>query len=619
MPRRAPLGVVAAAALLALTACEPLQPWRHELVSGTPEGVGGAGDSSTATTGAFDPSVVVFVSDAEDLVPGDGNGVSDVFVRDRAAGTTQLVSVAAGGGVAGNGRSSQPVVSSDGTKVAFVSVATDLVGQAVSGAGDVYVRDLAAGTTSLVSVDGAGSGGGNGPSGGPTFSSDGARVAFTSQASNLGPSDANGVSDVYVRDLVAGSTSLASVNAAGTGAGNGPSQNPSWAEQFSIDPDSLAFESRATDLTSPADSGTTWDVYVRRLGEGTTVLASVRAAGGGGGNGDSRNPIHGRDVVVFESDASDLGATDGNGTTDIYLRDLRSTTTRLVSANPSGVAGNGASTWPVVESSSIWFQSDASDLVATDTNGTTDIFLWVGWTTILESVNAEGTDSGNGPSTMPGQLLSSGGLAFNSEATDLGPPDTNGVVDVYTRHSTGVTYAISANRSRRATGNGASRLTTPRGQQSDGPPVFVSEATDLGPSVGGSSQVYVSQLVGADVSLGSLQVVQFANTAELVYRVFNQGPEPADGIEVFMHLPPGVTLASWSPGSCQTIPDAPALIRCPVGRLFENDSTQPSVVFEMDAPSGTVFEIQVLVGSPTSDPFPGNNKGSVQFEYVPPF
>jgi hypothetical protein len=604
-------------ALLALTACEPLQPWRHELVSGTPEGVGGAGDSSTATTGAFDPSVVAFVSDAEDLVPDDGNGASDVFVRDRATGTTQLVSVAAGGGMAGNRPSSQPVVSNDGTKVAFVSVATDLVGQAVSGAGDVYVRDLAAGTTSLVSVDGAGSGGGNGPSGGPTFSSDGARVAFTSQASNLGPSDANGVSDVYVRDLVDGSTSLASINAAGTGAGNGPSQNPSWAEQFSIDPDSLAFESRASDLTSPADSGTTWDVYVRRLAGGTTVLASVRAAGGGGGNGDSRHPIHGRDFVVFESDASDLGATDGNGTTDIYRRDLRSTTTRLVSANPSGVAGNGASTWPVVgHSSSIWFQSDASDLVPTDTNGTTDIFLWVGWTTLLESVNAQGTDSGNGPSTMPGQGLDTGGLAFNSEATDLGPPDSNGVVDVYTRHSTGVTYAISANSSRRATGNGPSRLTTPRGQQSSGPPVFVSEATDLGPSVGGSSQVYVSQPVGADVSLGSLHVSQIVNTVELAYKVINDGPEPAD-VEAFMYMPPGVTLAP-SPG-CQTVPDAPELIRCRVGRLLPDaGSTQPSVMFEIDAPSGTLFEIQVLVGSSTYDPFPGNNKSSVQFEYVPP-
>jgi hypothetical protein len=101
------------------------------------------------------------------------------------------------------------------------------------------------------------------------------------------------------------------------------------------------------------------------------VPARVRADGGGGGNGDSRNPVHGRDAVVFESDASDLGATDGNGRADVYRRDLRTTTTSLVSANPSGVAGNGASTWPVVGQNSIWFQSDASDLVAADTNGTT--------------------------------------------------------------------------------------------------------------------------------------------------------------------------------------------------------------------------------------------------------
>jgi hypothetical protein len=232
-------------------------------------------------------------------------------------------------------------------------------------------------------------------------------------------------------------------------------------------------------------------------------------------------------------------------------------------------------------------------------------------------VNAQGTDSGNGPSTMPGQRLDTGGLAFNSEATDLGPPDGNGVVDVYTRHSTGVTYAISANRSRRATGNGPSRLTTPRGQQSFGPPLFVSEATDLGPSVGGSSQVYVSQVVGAEVSLGSLDVSQIVNSVEMIYGVINDGPEPAD-VDALMLMRPGVTL-SPSPG-CQTVPDAPAVVRCRVGRLLPGaGSTHPSVMFEIDAPSGTLIEIHVLLASATSDPFPGNNKGSVQFEFVPPF
>lgn len=615
MSRRTPVGVVAVVALVALSACDPFQPWRHELVSSTPEGVGGAGDSSGATGTELDALVVVFVSDADDLVPDDGNGVSDVFVRDRVTGTTQLVSVAAGGDVAGNGPSSQPVLSFDGTKVAFVSVATDLVGEAVSGAGDVYMRDLAADTTSLVSVDGAGSGGGNGPSSGPTFSSDGRRLAFTSEASNLSPGDANGVSDVYVRDLVAGSTGLASMNAAGTGAGNGPSQHPSWSSQDFRNPESLAFESRASDLTSPAGSGTAWDVYVRDVDAGTTLLASVGAAGGGGGNGDSRNPVHDGDVVVFESDASDLGATDGNGTTDIYLRDLTRATTRLVSANPSGMAGNAASTWPLVDNiNAIYFQSDASDLVATDTNGTTDIFLrGVQATTTIVSVNAEGTDSGNGPSTMPGQRLDSGGLAFNSEATDLGPTDTNGVVDVYAR-STGVTYAISTNRLQRTTGNGASRLTRPRGQQTHGPPLFESDATDLGPSVGGSSQVYVSQLIGADLSV-SLDLVQFTNTVEMFFRVVNSGPEVAVGTVAVIPLPPGMTLVG-SP-SCQTVPEASA-VTCSVGNIQADDSTHPSVMFEIDAPAGTLFELQMLVGSQTLDPYPGDNRSSIQFEYSPP-
>jgi Tol biopolymer transport system component len=616
--RRTAGGALAVVALVTLTACDPFQPWRNVLVSSTPEGVGGDGDSSAAGGAAGAPSVAVFASDADDLVPNDENGATDVFVRDIDAGTTQLVSVATGGGAPGNGASSQPVLSRDGTKVAFVSMANDLVDETVSGVGDLYVRDLAAGTTSLATVDDTGSTGGDAPSDSPTFSADGRRLAFSSEASNLVPNDTNGVSDVYARDLVAGATSLASVNAAGTGAGNGPSRHPSWDPAGNLGPlaYSLAFESRASDLASPSDGGTTSNIFVRRMAAGTTVLASVNTSGTGGGNADSRNPVYGEDdVVVFESDGSDLGAIDANGTTDIYQRELTETATSLISANPSGEAGNGPSTWPVVGGvNSVYFQSDASDLVATDTNGTTDIFRRIGPSLTLESVNADGNDSGNGASTMPGQDLGFG-LAFNSEASDLGPTDANGAPDVYMRGG-GVTHVVSTNGSQRKSGNGPSRLTTPRGQDPFGPLLIESEATDLGPSVGGASQIYLSQLTGADLSLFGLAVIQVAGSAELFYNVFNQGPETAVGSVAVIQLPPGLTLEPTQ--GCESVPEAPALVVCSVGDLLPLTRTSPSVLFNVDAPPGTILEMRMVVGARTHDPFPSNNQASVAFEFSPP-
>ncbi len=120
------------------------------------------------------------------------------------------------------------------------------------------------------------------------------------------------------------------------------------------------------------------------------------------------------------------------------------------------------------------------------------------------SVNAAGDDSGNGASTMPGRIVDWPlGLAFNSEATDLGPRDTNGAPDVYLRpDGSDVTELVSTNTTKRNSGNGPSRIWAPRGLSS-GPLLIESEATDLGPSVGGSTQIYVAHRTVADVSFNS--------------------------------------------------------------------------------------------------------------------
>ena len=639
--RRSAMGMLVGLTALVVSACSPLQPWRHELVSSTPGGAGGDGASTTGSLHAdenflygFDPRVAVFASDADDLVPGDTNGTTDVFVRHFDSGTVELVSTAHGGTGSANGPSIAPVLDPVGTKVAFISHATDLVDQTVGGVGDVYVRDLTTGATTLVSVDAGGSGGGDAPSEGPIFSPDGLRLAFTSEASNLAAGDANAVADVYVRDLAGGTTALASVNAESTGAGDGPSRNPAWGPSTSGDSAySLVFESRAGNLSSPGGSGAVWDVYVRRLTAGTTELVSINVTGHGGGDADSRHPVYlisgpEQDAVFFESDASNLGAPDANGTTDVYGRDLDAGETRLMSATPAGEAGNGASTWPVDSASfaafTVYFQSEASDLVDTDTNGASDIFHSDGSTVRLVSVNAAGTDSGNGASTMPGQVLGgafwTGGLVFNSEASDLGPTDTNGASDVYLRTGTR-TELISTNTSQRDSGNGPSRLSLTRTQANTYPygmndsPVFESEATDLVAADVGSAQVYMARPTGSDAS-SSIWTQPAFGWNMLVMDTSVHGTVIAEDLDLILLLPPdGAFLPHELACEQQAdLPDGRHVIRCDTQGGVPGPFTEriAGYVRLEDAPAGTEFEVIFVVTSTTFDPNPSNNGGTLE-------
>ncbi|PYU86903.1 MAG: hypothetical protein DMG08_29045, partial [Acidobacteria bacterium] len=142
-----------------------------------------------------------FLSGASDLVASDTNFNIDVFVRDLKTGTTTLVSVNSAGTGSGNSDSSANVMSADGRFVAFHSGASDLVPSDTNGTEDVFVRDLKTGATTLVSVNNAGTGSGNSFSDSPVISADGRFVAFRSGASNLVANDTNGNFDVFVRSL----------------------------------------------------------------------------------------------------------------------------------------------------------------------------------------------------------------------------------------------------------------------------------------------------------------------------------------------------------------------------------------------------------------------------------
>src|SRR5437867_2780916 len=179
-----------------------------------------ANGASSGVALSADGRFVAFTSAAPDLVAGDTNGATDVFVHDRQTGVTERVSVDSAGNQV-NGSSFGGVLSADGRFVAFTSVAPDLVTGDTNGAADVFVHDRQSGTTERVSVDSAGTQA-NGASFGRALSADGRFVAFTSAAPDLVTGDTNGAMDVFVHDRQTGTTERVSVDSAGN-QGNGTS------------------------------------------------------------------------------------------------------------------------------------------------------------------------------------------------------------------------------------------------------------------------------------------------------------------------------------------------------------------------------------------------------------
>ncbi|MCK6445504.1 MAG: hypothetical protein L6Q99_03855 [Planctomycetes bacterium] len=332
------------------------------------EGEPGDGQSQGPTFSA-DARWVAFSSTATDLVAGDVNQKSDVFVHDRVTGTTKLVSFGVGG-VTANGDSASPTLSGNGRYVVFASGATNLVGVDPGPWFDVFAHDLQTGITVPVSVsfDGQAT---NGNSSFPVVSDDGRYVAFQSSARNLVPNDADGWDDVYVRDLVTGTTQLASV------ASNGQKGNyASTAPSLSGDGTRIAFVSLANNL-DPRDTNNGMDAYWRDLVAGTTEVVDLDS------NGVLANApamtialsSDGR-YALFSSEATNLWPLDTDTALDAFVRDLDGGTTQLVSVKADGSQANkwcgGAS---IAEfGRAVTFKSQGQ-LVPDKTNNLTDVFV----------------------------------------------------------------------------------------------------------------------------------------------------------------------------------------------------------------------------------------------------
>jgi Tol biopolymer transport system component len=329
-----------------------------------------ANGQSFAPAVSRDGGMIAFHSDASNLVSGDANNASDVFVHDRQSRSTTRVSVATGGAEA-NGSSSAPALSADGRFVTFVSDATNLVTGDTNAARDVFLHDRQSGTTTRISVSSGGDQG-NIHSLSSAISDDGRFVAFSSYAANLVDGDTNESADVFVRDRQDSSTKRVSVYSDGTEV-----EGDSLAPAISADGRVVAFDSDAW-LLIWGDTNEARDVFVHDRQNALTSRVSVDD-GGAQANGASLRPSITADgrFVAFYSEASTLVGGDSNGASDVFVHDRRSGATTRVSVGNGGTQASGDSLRPAVSGTGavVAFESDAVSLVSADTNGFSDVFI----------------------------------------------------------------------------------------------------------------------------------------------------------------------------------------------------------------------------------------------------
>jgi Tol biopolymer transport system component len=405
------------------------------LPSQTPDGVSGFTGFSVSSNSQF----VVFYSDADNLVAGDTNGYRDVFFRDLVAGTNCLLSVNTNSNASGDGISTDPAISGDGRYVAFTSSADDLVAGDTNKALDVFIRDLKAGTTTLVSVSTNGVNSGNSDSYSPTISVDGRYVLFHSKASNLAAASfgftGKTVDNLFFRDLQAGITYPLTVSGVYSTCMTPDGQfiafiNSNTLYVWDSQTNTLVYSNNSVPFSSspfPAVAispngqklayvaGSPDTLYVADLvaNSVTSILTSAS--------------IQSHVGLQFCNDSRFLAyaaAVQNSAIQNVYLYDCLLGTNRLVSQNFNGTGpANTNSDSPVISPDGrfVVYRSFASNIVSSNFNNTAGLFLYdvSNNATILISVNTAGNASADDRSLKP--VFSADGqmLFFQSWASDI--------------------------------------------------------------------------------------------------------------------------------------------------------------------------------------------------------
>lgn len=415
--------IVAALLLLPAAGAAPGATFRVSVAGG---GAQSDGRSSVPAISA-DDRYSAFHSDASNLVSADTNFATDVFVHDRSSSQTERVSVA-GSGAEGNADSFSPAISANGRFVAFYSAASNLVDGDANGVNDVFVRDRQERTTVRVSLAPAGASP-NGGSSSPSISADGRFVAFLSDASNLVADDLNRLRDVFVVDRQTGTTTRASVDSAGAEA-----NLESFSPVLSADGRFVVFTTFAFNLVAD-DINEGSDVFVRDLQAQTTTRVSVYE-GGYEAEGDSLRPAISADgrIVAFDSDAWNLAWGDTNDDFDVFIHDRDTGVTTRVSVDDSGGQADGASLRPALSADGryVAFYTEAANLVPGDTNGASDVLIYDRQSGAEKRVSvAGGGVEANGDSLRPALSADGRVVVFESNATNLVAGDSNGFTDVF--------------------------------------------------------------------------------------------------------------------------------------------------------------------------------------------
>jgi uncharacterized repeat protein (TIGR01451 family) len=540
--------VAVAVAILGPAGGAAADPGDLHLASASSTGVKGNSDSLVPALSG-DGTRVAFFSDATNLHPGDGDTAADVFVKHLTTGELILASTSPSG-EKGNADSRIPDISADGDRVAFSSGATNLH---PSGSGGLFVKDLTSGQVFLASSTAKGTPA-NGGSAYPSLSADGTRVAFSSTATNLDPRDTDQVEDVYVKDLVTGSLTLASTSDQEVKAA--PDLFGSHSASLSADGTRVAFSSDAANL-DPADPDTERDIYVKDLVTGDIRLAST-SDGGVKSNHTSGGPSLSANGnrVAFVSFASNLDPAARGGSGQIFVKDLSTGDLTLASVSQSGATANGFQGAPSLsaDATRVAFDSSATNLHPADADQVSDVIVKNLATGAVElaSITSAGV-KGNGDSY--GVSLADGGtaVAFRSDASNLDPADHDSRPDIYVKELGG---------SPPPTGNGADLSVT----QTDSP-----------------DPVPAGQPLTYDI------------------RVANAGPAIATGVSVVDELPDGSAFRSATTSQGPGCVREGGLVRCALGSLSPGGTARVTVVVVPQSQGTIRNTVSVRATEPDAD------------------
>jgi tricorn protease-like protein len=427
--RRNFIGVVAVLAVTVFgvagsaVASAPLGTTRISVDSGGTQVTG----PSNSTAISADARFIAYSSQAPDLVTGDTNNVEDVFLYDTTTAETTRISVDSGGTQA-NDASYSPAISADGRYITYLSDATNLVANDTNAATDVFLYDTTTSVTTRISVDSIGTQANN-KSDSPEISADGRYITYPSLASNLVTGDTNAATDVFLLDTTTAATTRISVDSGGIQA-----NDESYSARISADGHYVTYSSKATNLIANDTNGY-GDVFLYDLATAATARISVDSAGtqANAESYNSRISADGR-YITYSSNATNLVTGDTNGYGDVFLYDSTTAATTRINVGNGGTQANGTSFSPAISADGryIAYYSYATNLVAGDTNGAADIFLYGTTTAATTRISVDGAGAqANGDSYDPAISADGRYITYLSNASNLVAGDTNDFTDVF--------------------------------------------------------------------------------------------------------------------------------------------------------------------------------------------